>query len=159
MIPMKSADKVMAFVLIALGLAMLWGGYVMDRLEVRHIHPGSIPGLLPMALGVLITLCGGLLYLTTAKSDPSDSIDFGNISNLLWAATLCSAFAILMVGKLPFYIATFLFITAFAARFTYDKAHTPRQRRQKLLAAVAMGVIFSVLISALFRYAFLVRLP
>ncbi|MBL4813509.1 MAG: tripartite tricarboxylate transporter TctB family protein [Rhodobacteraceae bacterium] len=159
MIPMKSADKAMAFVLIALGLAMLWGGYVMDRLEVRNIHPGSIPGLLPMVLGVLITLCGGLLYVTSAKDDPSGAIDFGNISNLLWAAALCGAFAILLVGKLPFYIATFVFITAFAARFTYDKAHSPRQRGQKLLAAVVMGLVFSGLISALFRYAFLVRLP
>ncbi|MBD3625750.1 MAG: hypothetical protein HUJ24_10345, partial [Rhodobacteraceae bacterium] len=40
-----AADRVTAAVLFALGAGMSYGGYVMDRLEIRQIHPASIPGL------------------------------------------------------------------------------------------------------------------
>ena len=57
---MAKADRVTAIVFLALGLAMLVGGWQMDRLEIRQIHPASIPGLLPMILGGLLALCRGL---------------------------------------------------------------------------------------------------
>ena len=40
---------------------MLAGGYAMDRLEFRQIHPASIPGLLPMILGAALMVCAVLL--------------------------------------------------------------------------------------------------
>jgi hypothetical protein len=46
-----TADRLTSLVLFSLGVAMLIGGYTMDRLEIRHIHPASIPGLVPMILG------------------------------------------------------------------------------------------------------------
>ena len=51
------ADQVTALVFFVLGVAMAIGGYTMDRLEVRQIHPASIPGLVPMILGGLLALC------------------------------------------------------------------------------------------------------
>ena len=39
----KMADRLTAIVLFGLGLAMAWGGFEMDRLEIRRIHPSSIP--------------------------------------------------------------------------------------------------------------------
>ncbi|CAN0603617.1 unnamed protein product, partial [Ectocarpus sp. 12 AP-2014] len=44
----NTADRLTAVVLCLLGLAMTWGGFEMDRLEIRRIHPASIPGLVPM---------------------------------------------------------------------------------------------------------------
>ena len=58
---MKTADRITALVLVGLGVAMFWGGFVMDRLEVRQIHPASIPGLMPMGLGMLTVVCGVVL--------------------------------------------------------------------------------------------------
>src|SRR6056297_2853194 len=55
------ADRITAFVFFVLGAAMTWGGYVMDRLEIRQIHPASIPGLVPMFLGVALMLCRSAL--------------------------------------------------------------------------------------------------
>ena len=40
---MAQADRIAAVVFLALGLAMLAGGWTMDRLEARRIHPASIP--------------------------------------------------------------------------------------------------------------------
>lgn len=161
MISMNKADKVMALLLVVFGLAMFWGGYVMDRLEVRSIHPASIPGLVPMGLGVLIAICGGLLFASSKSDDPDPDtmIDFGRIDMLIWTGGLCLAFSVLLVGHVPFYLATFLFITAFTARFNWKQNVTGSERGQQLFNAFLMGAVFSALISALFRYAFLVRLP
>jgi len=156
---MVRADRVTAFILIALGLVMLWGGYTMDRLEIRAIHPASIPGLVPMGLGVLITVCGGLLLVSSRGQGSKVKIDFGNIDKLIWTGVLCLIFAVIFVGRLPFFVATFLFIFAFSARFTWYNTTTKNDRIKKLFAALAMGLVFSTLISALFLYAFLVRLP
>ncbi|MGR3661804.1 MAG: tripartite tricarboxylate transporter TctB family protein [Paracoccaceae bacterium] len=159
MVSMNKADKLMALLLVVLGLAMFWGGYVMDRLEVRSIHPASIPGLVPMGLGILITICGGLLFANSTSDDTQEMIDFGKIDMLIWTGALCLAFSVLLVGHVPFYLATFLFITAFSARFTWKQNATNAERGRQLFKAFLMGAVFSALISALFRYAFLVRLP
>ncbi|MFN4211974.1 MAG: hypothetical protein ACK4G5_15505, partial [Devosia sp.] len=55
------ADLITAVVLIALGLLVTYLSWTMPRLEARRIHPATIPGLVPIMLGVLLTLCGGLL--------------------------------------------------------------------------------------------------
>jgi hypothetical protein len=159
MVSMNKADKLMALLLVALGLAMFWGGYVMDRLEVRSIHPASIPGLVPMGLGILIAVCGALLFASSSSEDADTEIDFGKIDMLIWTGGLCLSFSVLLVGNVPFYMATFLFISAFAARFTWKQSATGAERGQQLFKAFLMGAVFSALISALFRYAFLVRLP
>lgn len=159
MFSMTKADRVMAVVLVIFGLAMFWGGFVMDRLEVRSIHPASIPGLVPMGLGILIAICGALLFLGSKADSTDAAIDFGNIDMLVWTGSLCLVFSVLLVGHVPFYMATFLFITAFTARFTWKQNATGAERGQQLAKAVVMGALFSALISMLFRYAFLVRLP
>lgn len=156
---MKKADRLMALLLVILGLAMFWGGFVMDRLEVRSIHPASIPGLVPMGLGVLIAICGALLFAGSKSDDAGISIDFGRIDMLVWTAGLCLIFSVLLVGHVPFYLATFLFISAFTARFTWKPNASGAERSQQLFKAIVMGTLFSAVISALFRYAFLVRLP
>ncbi|MBL4645419.1 MAG: tripartite tricarboxylate transporter TctB family protein, partial [Rhizobiales bacterium] len=146
-------------ILIGLGVAMVWGGYTMDRLEVRNIHPASIPGLVPMGLGALIAICGGLLFMTS-RDDSSDlQIDLGHLGKLLWTGALCVTFALFLVGNVPFHVATFVFISAFTALFTYRKGEGLIANRRSLALALTSGVVFSALISILFRYAFLVRLP
>lgn len=159
MISMALADRLMAVFLMVLGLAMLWGGFVMERLEVRQIHPLSIPGLVPMGLGVLIAICGVLLFISSGKSSAKEVLDLGNRSNLIWALVLCLVFSVVLVGWIPFYMATFLFISAFSARFTWPEKATTGEVLRKCLFALALGLVFSVLISTLFQYAFLVRLP
>jgi len=159
MISMRSADKITAIILIILGLSMLWGGFVMDRLEIRGIHPLSIPGLVPMGLGVLISICGGLLYISSGKADQSKKVDLGRPANLIWAVILCLIFATILVGNIPFFWAAFIFISAFATRFTWKPSQSSREKIKTVLFALGIGLVFSGLISVLFRYAFLIRLP
>jgi putative tricarboxylic transport membrane protein len=93
----------------------------MDRLEIRQIHPASIPGLVPMML----------------------------------AAALCCAYALVLVGRLPFFIATALFVAAFVAAFR----PSGRPWLRHGVMAAGFGIATAVTVSALFRYGFLVRLP
>lgn len=156
---MRSADLVTSLVLITLGAAMVWGGYVMDRLEIRGIHPASIPGLVPMGLGAAIILCAGLLFVTSYRGGAHEGIDFGKVPVLIWTAVLCSAFALLLIGRLPFFWATFIFISAATARFRWRSDVSLALNGRQVARAVVSGLVFSAIITVLFRDLFLVRLP
>ena len=146
------ADRVTAVILLGLGIAMVWAGWTMDRLEVRRIHPASIPGLVPMLLGVALALCGGLLF--RSARDPEANAAQGSLADLGWAATLCLAYAMVLVGNLPFVLATAIFVAAFLVLFDRDRALGPR-----FVTALLYGGGVAAAVAALFRYAFLVRLP
>jgi putative tricarboxylic transport membrane protein len=176
------ADKWTSLVFFALGLAMLIGGFTMDRLEIRQIHPASIPGLVPMILGAAMMLCSLLLFRSARNrsgDDPSDHLandapaNTGDepsgttgpsLSNLGFAALYSIIYAIFLVGSMPFALATAIYIAAFYLHFTWHQgtgnAQAPLNRR---LLHLAFGIGFAALsayaIASLFQYGFLVRLP
>ncbi|PRY26414.1 putative tricarboxylic transport membrane protein [Aliiruegeria haliotis] len=155
-----TADRVTAAVFFALGAAMAWGGYVMDRLEIRQIHPASIPGLVPMILGGALMICAALLAINAPRTprDP-DEVESGSWGNFLFTLLWSCFYALVMVGRLEFAIATAIFITGFAGWFLVPAA-TDTPSRLKAAGFVAVfGIVAAVAISALFRYGFLVRLP
>lgn len=155
------ADRIAALVLFVLGMAMLWGGWSMDRLEIRQIHPASIPGLVPMLLGAVMALCAGLLWLGARDPQGGGAEPEGEVSwsNAYWALALCLVYALLLVGRLPFFWATAIFVAAFAGLFGWRDAENPPSRWRIALTASVYAVLISGAISALFRYGFLVRLP
>ena len=79
-----AADRITAATLFALGAAMTWGGFVMDRLEIRQIHPASIPGLVPMILGAAMMLCATLLALSTRGLSAPDGTPAALTSTLVF---------------------------------------------------------------------------
>lgn len=140
---------------------MTYGGYVMERLEFRQIHPASIPGLVPMILGAALMVCAVLLALQAAAA-VEGTADSHNVSwkDLFVALTLCCVYAMAMVGHMPFGIATALFVIAFSGWFLWPPAGANRSTRMKVGAGVILfGIAVSAAISLLFRYGFLVRLP
>ncbi len=177
------ADKIMACVLFALGLAMLIGGYTMDRLEIRDIHPASIPGLLPMILGGAMMLCAALLFSSAGRGEAPDDladdvadneagdtkVDAGAANDkaaeapswraLLAATGYCIVYAVVLVGNMPFMLATGIFIAGFTIHFTWDAAKPARDRWIGVAIAVVFAAACAAAVSLLFRYAFLVRLP
>jgi len=146
------ADRITAIVLIALGLTMLWAGYTMDRLEVRRIHPSSIPGLLPMILGGGICICAVLLFL--GARDPNDEAPAASWRTMVLTGLWSAIFALFMVGNIPFYAATAIYVAGFVILFDTDM---PPPKR--IVAGVVFGVLTAAFVGTLFRYAFLVRLP
>ena len=79
--------------------------------------------------------------------------------NLGFAALYTVVYALGLVGRMPFEIATGIFITVFVMHFTYGRLAEGRHPAVWIGSAVIYATICSATVSALFRYAFLVRLP
>ncbi|MEE4117582.1 MAG: tripartite tricarboxylate transporter TctB family protein [Paracoccaceae bacterium] len=150
-----TSDRITAAVFFALGAAMAWGGYTMDRLEIRQIHPASIPGLVPMILGAALMLCAALLFVGAREDEPEGE---GSWEHFLVAAGWSIAYALGMVGQMPFTVATAIYLAGFVGWFLWRDV---RPERPVVTAAgvVVFSVVTAIAIAALFRYGFLVRLP
>ncbi|SIN88016.1 tripartite tricarboxylate transporter TctB family protein [Vannielia litorea] len=159
---MALADRLTAILLFLLGLALLAGGYTMDRLEIRQIHPASIPGLVPMILGVLLSLCAALLFWTSVKTDERNAalvLSGGSWARLGITTTICTVYALGLVGWLPYFWATFVFTTCFTLVFSFPVEGARRAQVISLAGALALGFGVALGSSLLFEKLFLVRLP
>lgn len=159
---MALADRATAALLFVLGIALLVGGYTMDRLEIRQIHPASIPGLLPMILGVLLALCAGLLFRASFKADPRNAapvLSDGSWTRLGITAAICTIYALGLVGWLSYFWATAVFASAFALIFSFPVDGDRRAQAIAAVAALLLGAGVALGSSLLFRELFLVRLP
>ena len=147
-------------------MSLIWGGYAMDRLEIRKIQPVSIPGLVPMLLGSALILCGAALWHEARKrvsevvaddSTPHEAPGIG-LHRLWLSITLCLTYALGLVGRIDFTLATFLFIVIFKLSFTSRGSLRTNPVRSTLIA-IGFAAIASIGISRLFADGFLVRLP
>ena len=159
---MSYADRITAVVLLALGLAMLVGGWTMDRLEIRQIHPASIPGLVPMILGVLLAICAILLFFSSYSEDERTAermLSGGSWTRLFLTAVTCLIYSLGLVGWLSYFWATAIFTTAFAFIFAFPVNGTTRAKVIAAAGALVLGVGVAYGSALLFRELFLVRLP
>jgi putative tricarboxylic transport membrane protein len=159
----RTADIAVATILLAIGIAMCVGGYTMDRLEHRRIHPASFPGLVPMILGAVMAAMSLMLILgqIRAPRPAGTSGDFTRDELVRLAAVggLCLFYALVLVGNVHFWLASSLFVGTFTALFEPGEARTPRARAIRFAAIAVFAVVLGWAISTLFETGFLVRLP
>jgi hypothetical protein len=160
------ADLITALVLVALGLAVTYFSWTMDRLEVRRIHPSTIPGLVPLFLGVGLTLCGGLLALRSWRLDVAGAgadllrvLASWQTMRVLVTLGLALIYTLGMIGRMPFWLASSLFIFTFIVLFETVLADHPGSLSKTLIwgAIVALGAGLGI--HYVFGQIFLVRLP
>jgi len=164
---MVRADLLTGLALVALGLATLVESLRMPRFEHLNINPYTVPGLVPGGLGAVILVLGALLFLRAVRAGgwhpgggagaAAWSADPG-VRRLLLAAGLCIGYAALLVGMLPFWLATFLFVAGFVVLFEWPLA-TSRERMRRLAFALLFGALISAAVTLVFQEIFLVRLP
>jgi hypothetical protein len=163
----NGADLVTALVFVALGLATFWASWTMPRLENRGIHPLTAPGLLPGALAVALTACGLLL---AAKAWRGPDLRRGLVGLLALAAgreavrvgaalALVLVYTLGLVGRLPFGVASALFVFGFIVTFELVLPSGPTALRRTLAWAAVVAVVASTAVVLVFEHAFLVRLP
>ena len=158
---MARADLWTGAVLLALALATIVGAWTMDRLEVRRIHPLSVPGLVPGLLGVALAVCAVVLIVGAARKggpSPFAGVERGAMARLLACLGLTLAYPLVLVGTLAFWLATALFVSAFVALFEW-RARPPSGHVWALGIAAVMGLIAGPLTAYVFQELFLVRLP
>lgn len=160
------ADLVTAIVLVAIGLFLFYVSYTMPRLEARKVHPSTIPGLVPMALSFALTCLGAMLGIRSwrvrAPNGWRDLLKvFGSMAaaRVLAAMILVFIFTLGLVGWLPFWAASMLFIFAMIMTMETLLTNDPLPFVRSALWALATAVVCGGAIYYLFAEIFLVRLP
>lgn len=163
------ADLITGLVLLALAAAVMVGGLTMDRLEIRQIHPASIPGLVPVILGAALAVAALALVLRAARrlraqapagADETEAFDGGaSRSGLAIALFLTIGYAVGLVGRIPYEIATGVFVFLFIAVFEWRPAMPARARLIRLGTALLQAVLVALVVGLVFDKLFLVRLP
>lgn len=163
------ADLITGFVLVLLGLTVFYLAWVMPRLESRGIHPSTIPGLVPMVLGGLLAFSGLLLSLRAWRQRVANPvrtrIDLRVLATseeskrLAVMLILTLSYALVLIGWLPFWFATALYV--FSSIVLYERYLTsePKPLRRCLLSASIQSILVAVVITLIFQEGFLVRLP
>ena len=160
------ADLVAALVLVALGLAVIYLSWTMPRLEARRIHPSTIPGLVPLILGGALVLTSGLLFLRSLRLDAAGGwtgllrvIGGPEARRALIALALVLVYALGLVGRVPFWLASALFIFSFIVVFEIVLTRPPAHPLRSLAWAIGIALVAGLGIAYVFEDIFLVRLP
>lgn len=151
-------------VLAAVGLAFAVGSWQMPRLEERGVNPMTAPGIVPGVLGVALFGLG--LVLALRRYDPKHGrIGLRSIIgsgperiSLAVAFGLNVVFALVLVGRVYFWIATFLYLATFMAIFgMVDTSRDALGKRAALILVVSSAMTAGIVY--LFETLFFVRLP
>ena len=163
---MVRADLLTAIVFIVLAAAMLYGSWTMDRLEVRRIHPMTIPGLVPGMLSLGLTLCGVILSVRSLRQKAEggwQQLQGALLSSAAGRALvvmgLALVYTLVLIGNMPFWAATGLFVFAFILVFECWLAEPRRPLLTSGLWALGLAIATSGIVTLVFERAFLVRLP
>lgn len=164
---MKCADLIAGLVFIIFGLSIAYFSWTMPRLEVRGIHPATVPGLVPGILGGILALCGAALAGKALRQGRSDQgwQDFFAIfrtaeaGRFSVAAALALLYALVLVGLVPFWLASALFVFTFILVFEVWLSPAPRPLVRSAVWALVQGAIVGAAVTLVFQYGFLVRLP
>ena len=152
---------------IALGAAIAIGSWNMDRLERLGVSFYTAPGLMPGILGVLMMLCGTVLAVRAVREGafgpqqrPARLLEPQTLRRAGVTLVLALGFAIGLVGHgLPFPVAAAIYLFLQIAIVQYPERKARGEVGRGLAVAAVVAVCAAAVISALFQYAFLVRLP
>lgn len=142
---------------IALGAAVLAASLRMDRFESMGGSLYTAPGLVPGLFGCTLLLLGLLLCWRSrplpgrASTAPVEPLLNRRIVGTLLLTML---YAVLLIGRIPFTLATALFVAVFTA--IHSDAATPLRRYG---IAVLAGVLTAAAVVLVFERLFFVRLP
>lgn len=167
--PLIRADLITGVILFVFGLAVLTESYGMPRLEERNINPWTAPGIVPGMLATIIAILGAVLALRSlaggalrvrAVQPPEEAAEArASLARLFLCGALCFIYAVLLVGRIPFSLATGLFVFSFIAAFEWRENDASAHRFRNLAIAAAIAVATALVIPFLFERLFLVRLP
>ncbi len=163
---MVRADLVTSVVLLATGIATMVASWRMPRFEDVGGDVWSAPGVVPGLLGAALALMAAILLLRSVAAlrrpaaGVAEQAAPAGWGRAALAAGLCILYAMGLVGRMPFALATFLFVFAFVTVFDVIGGGAPRPPLARIMlvaAAVAAGAAIAV--PYVFQSIFLVRLP
>ena len=144
----------------AFGLAIVGEALRMDRFTSMGASLYTMPGLVPGIFGAVLVLLGGVMLLRgwrRSRLGAPPPVETPRVSHRrMWLMLgLTLGYAIGLVGRVPFALATFVFLALFMALFSPAEHTGARRIGVAVLTAAAMTAV-TVLV---FQHVFLVRLP
>lgn len=160
-------DLYIAAAFLALGLAIMAGAMAMPTFYDRMQQIYTAPGLVPGVYGAIIALLSLWLALRAVarggakkpKAEPRKALEGNSNFRLFLAVLLCMIYCVVLIGRLPFWLATTIFIAGFIVVFEWQAGMAPAARVKSAAQAVAIGFVTGVSVLLLFEKLFLVRLP
>jgi hypothetical protein len=153
---------------ILLGVAILYGGVTMDRLEAQGVNPYTVPGLLPGLLGLAMMILGGILAVRSyragaleVQASPQPQVT-GTARRLAVVLALCLGFGVGLVGHgLPFWLAGAIFVAVAIPTLQAPQRRAAGQRLtlRTIATSIVIGLGAGLGVTLVFQEIFLVRLP
>ena len=174
-----TADRIGGIIWVALGAAIIYGSWTMDRLTSLQIHPATAPGLVPGLLGLGIAILGAVLIFrrhaastgdfSAAQEEQKTEIgpapEQASEEGIAWARValswaLCITYGGVMLGHgLPYWLLTTCFLVLHIILIDEtDKVPATFDRRRAITAAI-IALVFANVVAQVFEKIFLVRLP
>jgi putative tricarboxylic transport membrane protein len=157
------ADLYTAAVLLALGILVLVLALQMPTF-VEQSHTGlTAPGIVPGFYGIVIAILAIVLGLRAVRRGAmaprrhGPALATGDGRQLATAALLGTIYAGGLVGRLPFWLASALFVFAFTTAFEWSAG--PQGRARRIIEAALLGLGTGIAVMLVFERIFLVRLP
>jgi putative tricarboxylic transport membrane protein len=155
------ADLVTAAVLFTLGIAIMHQAWQMPRFVEQSGTGLTAPGIVPGFYGAMLALLSGVLGLRALRRGGwavrGVRGSAADARQLATAAVLGVFYAGVMVGRVPFWMASALFVFAFTTAFEWGQGPERRVRRVVEAALIGLGTGLSVML--VFEKLFLLRLP
>lgn len=156
----RSVDRLSGIGWMVFGAVIVGHALTMETRDYLGATFLTGPGLVPAMIGAAIATLGLVLFLRATKGEVVAFIDPEGAGGprVLLALGLMLVYAMVLIGRMPFGVATFLFVTAFVFVFNLPAAGA---RGLALLGAKAAltGALVAVAVSFVFQTIFLVRLP
>jgi len=166
---MPKADFLTSLLLFVFGIAVLIVSIKMPRFEEQGANPHSVPGIVPGFLGVAIAVLSLILLIRSftqrgyrvglTKEVIKDFFKSDSTKRFFLALTLCVVYGFFLLGRIPYHIATALFVLVFIVAFEFQFKESLLSQRKTIIGSVVEAVLVSAGVTFLFRYLFLVKLP
>jgi hypothetical protein len=166
---MPRADFVTGLVLSLLGVYVGVESWRMPRFEYLKVHPLSVPGLVPGLLGIVLFMFGAILTIRSVQAGGHRlglSLEGARrvlarpgSQRLLITFLLTIGYAGFLIGRLPYWLATGLFVFVFVVAFEWRRRMTWREYWRLGIIAGILSVAITLVVTWVFEYLFLVTLP
>jgi len=156
-----------AAVFFAVAIAILYASWLMPTYREQAGQIYTAPGLVPIFYGTIIALLslwlgarsiGRGALKRTAKA-PRVKREGYSDARLTLATALCLVYAIGLLGRMPFWLATAIFVFIFVLLFEWQRGEAWALRARRIATAAALGIATGWVVLYVFRDIFLVRLP
>jgi hypothetical protein len=163
--PSPRADFWSGLIWVALGLGILWGSWVMGRLEHLQASIYTVPGVVPGLLGIAIAFMGVILLGRAVRQGALQAIPhrayalrdrWRLIVSLGWSLVYAGT---VVASALPFWLITAVYVAVFVLVFQFQERRAAGQVPRGVAVAVVHGLLSGLLIQYVFEDLFLVRLP